>query len=150
MKSNPTPTVKVKFSKLLEPPITVSLVYSSETEAVSTYTHSPAPKGFVPTAKWLEANMGGQRFWDVALLVSYPDNEGNIQLARTDVFNTKTKGNTCTHEDLRELLNTEHASLAQEVLDEGFTPDALYWVATPNSPYVSDNRILQILDRNAL
>ena len=130
-------------TKPIEAPKTVSLVYSSITDKVRPYVHGDAAQQV--TAAWLQANMAGQRFWDIILLAQFVNEDGVNAYSRRDVFNTRERGNTCTHEDLRELLNVEHEELVQELRDENFVVNHLYWLATPNASYIEDQHALQIL-----
>lgn len=131
-------------TKAMPPPLVVSLVYSSQLDKVHPYAHGHGAK-FPVTGQWLLANMAGQRYWDIALIVESNDEQGHTLYDRTDVFNTRTKGNTCTHEDLRDLLTTEHAELVQEVRDAGKAPKHVYWIATPNAPYIEDEVAIKFI-----
>lgn len=139
-------TKRPLYTKPKGPPVIVSLVYSSKTDSVTPYYHRNGSKRPNIDARWLKRNLGGQRYWDIAIMVEYADSQGITQIARADVANTRKKGNTCTHEDLRECLVVEHAELIRDVEKEGHTADHLYWIATPNAPNIENNEVLKILE----
>lgn len=129
-----------------KPPEPMSLVYSSLLDKVHTYSHNTAEPTKPVTSSKLKRVMGGQNFWNVALLVESITAYGKEEVDRVDVYNPKVEGNTCTHTDLHELLSTEHKLLIADVAERGNELTGIFWVSTVNAPYICDTHAHEIIN----